>query len=401
MLDIPLRLGTRLSRQGHPSKRHKELFRAEPILWPSKKAQQRQATVFVGIPSFRDSLCFRTVQSLFRKAKHPHRLRVGIYDQVDPHEGDVPCSHFVDVCNDENEKDRGAECDHIANVVIEEVGSSMATGVPTARYQMEKLLDNDSEFFVQVDAHTIFDPEWDTRMIAQWQNTENEFAVLTHYPNVADYSDDDYKRANSLSVLCGAKTKGAMNGFTKWSGQVWNKRTLKSPKDVPILMPFWGGGLSFSKAHRVRNVPYDPRLLFVFDADELTLSARLFTTGYDCYAPTENLVYHYYASAVKRPHVWDEGWDIKSKTNKKSAERVHALFGMPVDSMKHPDTSEVAVGELYGLGQARTLQDFWQFARMDITKNPPETTDFCADMAANPLKLAPYQRDPAEVNHIY
>ncbi|MES1907861.1 MAG: hypothetical protein MHM6MM_000897 [Cercozoa sp. M6MM] len=212
--------------QGHPSKRHKELFRAEPILWPSKKAQQRQATVFVGIPSFRDSLCFRTVQSLFRKAKHPHRLRVGIYDQVDPHEGDVPCSHFVDVCNDENEKDRGAECDHIANVVIEEVGSSMATGVPTARYQMEKLLDNDSEFFVQVDAHTIFDPEWDTRMIAQWQNTENEFAVLTHYPNVADYSDDDYKRANSLSVLCGAKTKGAMNGFTKWSGQVAHEPTF-------------------------------------------------------------------------------------------------------------------------------------------------------------------------------
>jgi len=41
-----------------------------------------QRTIYVGIASFRDFQCRSTVESIFLRAKHPERVRIGVVDQI-------------------------------------------------------------------------------------------------------------------------------------------------------------------------------------------------------------------------------------------------------------------------------------------------------------------------------
>jgi len=44
---------------------------------------------------------------------------------------------------------------------------------------------------------------------------------------------------------------------------------------MPMLTPTIGGGLIFSKAHRVRNVKNDPYGPYIFEGEEFLLTAKL------------------------------------------------------------------------------------------------------------------------------
>ena len=54
----------------------------------------------------------------------------------------------------------------------------------------------------------------------------------------------------------------------------------------------------------VRQVPFDPFLPWIFMGEEISMSARLWTAGYDIFSPTVNVLNHYY---VRRhyPKFWE------------------------------------------------------------------------------------------------
>lgn len=66
----------------------------------------------------------------------------------------------------------------------------------------------------------------------------------------------------------------------------------------PKLTTTWGAGYSFSKCHAERRVPYDPNLDRIFDGEEFSKMARLWTNGYDVYTPRRGHLVHDYS----RPH---------------------------------------------------------------------------------------------------
>ena len=68
-------------------------------------------------------------------------------------------------------------------------------------------------------------------------------------------------------------------------------RSLPHPK---LTNAVWGAGLSFSKCHAERKVPYDPHTPGIFDGEEFSRSLRYWTWGYDIYTPHRVYVVHDY-----------------------------------------------------------------------------------------------------------
>lgn len=87
---------------------------------------------------------------------------------------------------------------------------------------------------------------------------------------------------------------------------------LRIQQGQPIRTPFWAAGLAFSTAEAVREVPYDRYTPYLFDGEEISTAARLWTHGYDFYAPITDTVFHVYESAYKRNKYWEIDWQERS-----------------------------------------------------------------------------------------
>lgn len=58
--------------------------------------------------------------------------------------------------------------------------------------------------------------------------------------------------------------------------------------------PFAGAGFQLSSADVLLDVPFDPKLDMMFVGEEILYSARLWTKGWDLFAPDINIVKHHY-----------------------------------------------------------------------------------------------------------
>jgi len=124
---------------------------------------------------------------------------------------------------------------------------------------------------------------------------------------------------------------------------------------------FVAGGFCFCDASFLRELPYDPNLPYLFVGEEILHSARFFTHGWDIFTPSENIAFHEY-TRTGQPKVWDDN----RYSDAEAVERVKRLMDV--------ENYEESVRDAYGLGRARTLRQYYQFAgvdpdRMEVTKN--------------------------------
>ena len=104
--------------------------------------------------------------------------------------------------------------------------------------------------------------------------------VLTAYPT--GYTLNDV-RARRVTLLC--PTKFGDDGFLRQTG-----RLLRTPAPAP-LVPV-GSRLQFRCGGRPDWGRAVARTSFLFFGEEITMAARLWTHGFDCYAPPQAVVYH-------------------------------------------------------------------------------------------------------------
>eukprot|EP00662_Eupelagonemidae_sp_cell21_P058275 gene58275-biopygen64036 len=48
------------------------------------------------------------------------------------------------------------------------------------------------------------------------------------------------------------------------------------------------------RGRMLTDVPFDPHLPFLFHGEEILLTVRLWTAGYDFFSPGENVLFHHY-----------------------------------------------------------------------------------------------------------
>lgn len=281
--------------------------------------------IFVNVAAYRDAETGPTVRDLFYKARHPDRINVQIVWQAAP--------------------DERLSLPH-GRVRIRHIDAAEARGPCWARAKgYESLADED--YVLQIDSHMRFAPGWDVRLIEQLSACPSAKAILTTYP---PHYEPPMLIADASPVFIAAK-RFDREGILTQQGLIW------SPQSSPQAAAFLAAGFVFGRSDWVREVPYDPALYFL--GEEITLAARLWTSGWDLFGPAETVLWHHYATSQRARH-WDDDrhW---AAMNGVSVSRVRKLLGIPARQWD----AEVDLSG-FGLGSARTLADYERFAGVDF-----------------------------------
>ena len=319
--------------------------------FPPELPAEGERTIHVLISAYRDKLCGRTLFELFHYAAKPELVSVGVVEQY--REGDVRClERYCELM-----KDAGKACLHQERIRLKVMAAGTADGPMHARSFSGELL-RDEEFCLQVDAHTTAVNNWDLRLVAEWEKTENEFGVLSTYmQRTEDMKNRDIgSNINNwfeVPIMC--NTERGSHGMAR-NSQAYAAHLLTKP----LRSCFWGAGLSFGKCHMEKRVPHDPFTQGVFDGEEFTRAIRLWTHGYDVYAPSRSLLFHDYTVAQSDPKKWHN-----EKSPEKAYSRLRGFLGLP-------DSTPEDMG-VYGYGKARTKEAFEEMCGLNLARGPLST----------------------------
>jgi len=283
--------------------------------------------ILVLIAAYRDPEVFETVRSALAQAAYPEHVRFGI------------CLQYDD--DTEQVLDRWGDDPRFR---VDAVHHSESQGCCWARHRTFSLFD-DEPYLLQIDAHMRFAARWDVRYIEMLESLENDLAVLSSYPSrytVADNGSVEYDMVAGAQRLYVDEVHPDLTTTQKTAPLA----DTSQPEPSPML----AAGQIFTRGRFCRDVAYDPDIYF--SGEEISLSARAFTSGYDLYAPTENLVWHLYQH--EQPKHWEDHRDHTGR-HQAAVERLRTLF--------QGDHTELGA---YGLGTERSLAAFEEYAEIRL-----------------------------------
>lgn len=295
-------------------------------------------SIFVSVACFRDSECQHTLRDLFLSAALPARVFVGVVWQGDP-DLDRHCfRHFYGptsgftgaaaAAGAAPEWPREAEerAWWVSNVRTVEMHHSQARGPCPARSLAQGLWRGE-RYFLQVDAHMRFRDNWDAYLVQLLEETRRGLPagrrpVLTTYP--LGYDLPDCVPCDTRATLL-VPVRFGDDGMLRQVGSVVVPARGAFEQDLARPLPslLWAAGFSFSDACLLREVPYVP-LPRLFFGEEQIMAVRLFTHGFDCFAPPQAVVYHLW-SRGHRPGTGPEA----QRERQQSLRRVRCLLGAP------------------------------------------------------------------------
>jgi hypothetical protein len=234
-------------------------------------------TVFVAIASYRDSQLVPTIVDCLAKARYPEELRFGICWQHGPDEPPLPFAGDP-------------------RFRILDVDWRYSQGMCWARAETMTLWQGEP-YFLQLDSHHRFVQDWDVKLFRHAERSGSPKPLVTAYGPSFTPGEPDTFETEVLQIELNHFTE---EGIALVGGGVmpnWRDR------DRPPRARFLSGHLIFTLGEFVREVPSDPDLYFV--GDEIMLTIRAYTHGYDLFHPPEIIVWHEYRRIGRTPH-WDD-----------------------------------------------------------------------------------------------
>ncbi|CUG86703.1 glycosyltransferase (GlcNAc), putative [Bodo saltans] len=303
-----------------------------------------EATIFVGVASYRQSLCAASLSNLFRHASNPRRVYVGLVEIHSPK--DAPCLP--------EELTAGCQLGHFCmtdHVRVRDLEPSETKGLAHGRY-LAALLYRGQDFVMLTAMPTFFAPRWDVQLISAYRvatadaiqrrqrggrsspkqsapqvvlttslesvDATQTFPVLAlDAPQQPPASTNAEGKSNGMmwertttTTLCRAEfapsqqnAEGAaldstsdlpQNGFAP-RGVPRFTAVLQTENSAPPHQPWATMKFLFSNASLLQDVPLDPHLSFVErEAEEDALfSARLWASGYEAYSPGRTVAFQW------------------------------------------------------------------------------------------------------------
>ena len=288
-------------------------------------------SIFVAIASYRDPECPWTVRDLFRTAGDPGRVFVGL------------CWQFISPDDDEC----FALVTRPQQVRCVGYDARQSLGPCWAKCQAQKLWRGE-DYLLIIDSHMRFAQGWDVALIDMLNACPSQKPILSTYPSV--YAPPD-RVVQGTPQLVPREFEEDLLVF----GSLYREMT------TPLRGGLLAGGFMFCRAGFLREVPYDPRLYFT--GEEIAMSVRAWTWGWDVFTPHRCLIYH----QCERPGVarhWDDNPDWWHR-HAFAVERVKHLLG--VCFSPHPEVSlDLGMLEPYGLGPLRSVADFERFVGVSL-----------------------------------
>jgi hypothetical protein len=301
----------------------------------------KKPTILVHLPAYRDPELIPTIKDALDKAKYPNRIHFGICRQYHPEDG------FDDLTEYKTDK----------RFKIYECLYSEAQGLPWARAIINEQLLTDEDYVCQLDSHHRFAQDWDETLIQMHLDLE----AKGYKPIIAGYSPlyDPFNEPGGRSMepwqsqfVCFYPhgtifiRPGLLHGYENMT--------------EPPMSRFLCGHFDFARSEWARDVRHDPNIYF--SGEEINLTVRSYTHGYDMFHPNKIVVWH---STMREERAgklkWDDDvklgndWYNKQETARK---RIRVLLGSEQDS------SVDLTG--YGLGTVRTVRDYEKYAGVNF-----------------------------------
>ena len=313
--------------------------------------------IFVQIAAYRDPQLVPTIKSMLESAKHPENVIIGVARQFHPDD------KFDDLSEYENNDNF-----RVINIPYEE-----SLGVCWARHQVQQLY-KDEEYTLQIDSHMRFAPNWDVEMIGMigdLQEKGYKKPLLTGYVSSFDPDNDPAARTQDPWRM-------TFDRFTPEGVVFFLPETIPGWQelDSPVPARFYSAHYCFTLGQFSKEVQHDPE--FYFHGEEISISVRAYTHGYDLFHSHKTLIWHEY-TRKGRTKQWDDDkeWWKKNEFCHKKNRQVLGIDG------------EVYDGDLgiYGLGTERTIKDYEKYSgvlfskravqRYTLDKNyPPNPTEY-------------------------
>jgi hypothetical protein len=294
--------------------------------------------IFVQIASYRDPELLPTIRDCINKAKYPENLTFG-------------------VCWQRDETESLEEFTHDIRFRVLEYHWSISKGLCWARSEIQKLWDGE-EYTMQLDSHHRFLQNWDEELISMMNMVNSEKPIITAYAGMYRPSDNQLLNVEPYRMVATNFTEGGTIMFRPHAIPNWE--TLEKP----IPARFVSGHFFFTIGRHCEEYKYDPNIYFA--GDEISLSIRSYTLGYDLFHPHKTVVWHEYTRQGRTKH-----WTDFNQENKNNGIVEKQWWEMDNESkrrlrhMLQEEDNNIDLGE-YGLGNVRLHKDYEDYAGINF-----------------------------------
>ncbi len=293
-----------------------------------------QPQIFVAIAAYTDPELPRTLRDALETARWPDRLCFGVCWQADP-QAPVPLDAFR----------RDPRFRFVDTTIYESQGGPWARNITQSLWRGEP-------YTMQIDSHMKLETEWDERLIDMLEDLPSPKPLLSMNAPLFWYDD--------AGVLHRRFDMGVPT--TKVSG--WEASSHWAPwfdfgppnTQNPGRTRFVNGNFAFTRGVWNVEVPQDPGQYYW--GEELNVTIRSFTWGYDFFLPTEPVAWHMlHRGGPPRRH-WQHGEDVVRRRNAEAYARLDRLLASHGSPLPGP----------YGFGRTRSLRDYEIYAGFDFRR---------------------------------
>jgi len=312
--------------------------------------------IFVQIAAYRDPQLIPTIENMLENAKRPKNLVIGVARQFHPEDG------FDDLSKYKKDK----------RFRILDIPYTESKGVCWARHQVQQLYGGE-DYTLQIDSHMRFEKNWDDemiKMIKQLQKKGHKKPLLTGYVSSFDPENDPAGRVTEPWRM-------VFDRFTPEGVVFFLPETIPGWQEMkqPVSARFYSAHYCFTLGEFSTEVQHDPE--FYFHGEEISITVRAYTHGYDLFHPHKVLIWHEY-TRKGRTKQWDDDkdWYLRNTACHVKNRQLLGVDGEKFDG----DYSE-------WFGTERTIQDYEKYAGLRFEtrgiqqetidkKYPPNTYNF-------------------------
>ena len=294
--------------------------------------------IFVQIASYRDPELLPTIRDCINKSKYPENLTFGI-------------------CWQRDENESMSEFENDSRFKVLDYHWSKSKGLCWARSEIQKLWEGE-EYTLQLDSHHRFLQDWDVELIEMMKLTGSEKPIITSYAGMYRPSDNTLLNVEPYKMVASNFTPGGTILFRPNTIENW--QTLEKP----IPARFVSGHFFFTIGKHCEEYKYDPNIYFA--GDEISLSIRSYTLGYDLFHPHKTVVWHEYTREGRTKH-----WTDFNTENITTGVVEKPWWEMDNDSkrrlrhMLQEEDNNIDLG-IYGVGNVRTHRDYELYAGINF-----------------------------------
>jgi hypothetical protein len=280
-------------------------------------------TIFIGIPAFNEEDIHQTIKTALGKASNPASVHISVV--LHHPKGDFPdLSMFPNV--------------HVIKVDEEfPLGTSVTRDLAASAYSGE-------DYYLQIDAHTVFKPMWDTILKANYK----ELKKITDKPIISTYIPYWYRDRVTSQAL----TMHGSNDFDVY-GIPWGLVAKTDPRALGMEDPerfrifaygaesvnspgactvdysksnyseqyLTAGHFLFTSGKFLEEVPFDPLITY---HEENTTPLRAWTRGYRIFTMKDHVMWtrEMYTNGRDVPNSWKTSFQVKDSNGVSFRDRV-------------------------------------------------------------------------------